>query len=75
VEAVEVWRSREKVIRDIVEALTPDELERPIVTKGDGYPPAGHKTQVIGPLWTIIEESWWHNRFMNRDMDVLESSG
>jgi hypothetical protein len=71
-EAVEVWRSREKIIRDIVDGLTPEELERPLVTKGEGYPSAGHETQVIGPLWTIIEESWWHNRFMNRDMDTLE---
>jgi hypothetical protein len=73
-EAVEVWRGRANVIRDIVDALTPEELERPLVTKGDGYPPPGHETQVIGPLWTIIEESWWHNRFMNRDMDALEGS-
>lgn len=72
-EAVEVWRRREKIIRDVVNGLTPEELERPIVTNGDGYPPAGHETQVIGPLWTILEETWWHNRFMNRDMETIES--
>ncbi len=71
-EAVAVWKGREEIVRDVVADLTPEELERPIVTKGEGYPPPGHETQVIGPLWTIIEESWWHNRFMNRDMDVIE---
>ena len=50
---------------------TAEELERSIVTSGDGYPPAGEETQVIGPLWTVLEESWWHNRFMNRDLDVI----
>jgi hypothetical protein len=72
-QAVEVWRTRERIIRDVLDGLTSDEdLLQPIVTTGDGYPPAGHETQVIGPLWTILEESWWHNRFMNRDMDTLE---
>jgi hypothetical protein len=73
-EALKVWKEREAEIRDIVNELTPGELERPITTKGDGYPPAGHQTQVIGPLWTIIEESWWHNFFMNRDMDAIDAT-
>lgn len=73
-EAVKVWRTREKSIRDIVDTLTSEELERPLVTTGEGYPPAGQKTQVIGPLWTILEETWWHNHYMNRDMDSLEKS-
>jgi len=71
-EAVAVWKGREQIVRDVVADLTPDELERPIVVSGDGYPEAGLETQVIGPLWTIIEEIWWHNRFMNRDMEVIE---
>lgn len=73
-EALAVWKDREKLLNEIVDALTPEELVRPIVTKGEGYPPPGHETQVIGPLWTIIEESWWHNRFMNRDMDIIEGA-
>ena len=73
-EAVVVWKAREKIVRDVVDALTPQELERKITITGDGYPEAGLETQVIGPLWTILEEAWWHNRFMNRDMDVLEGA-
>jgi hypothetical protein len=73
-EALAVWKDRVALLNEIVDALAPDELERPIVTKGDGYPPPGHETRVIGPLWTIIEESWWHNRFMNRDMDSIEGA-
>jgi hypothetical protein len=71
-EAVDVWQSRVKVVRDVLDGLTPEELDRKIVVSGEGYPPAGFETQVIGPLWTIIEETWWHNRFMNRDLDVIE---
>ena len=73
-EAVAVWKGREKIIRDVVDGLSADELERKIVVSGEGYPRAGLETQVIGPLWTIIEETWWHNRFMNRDMDVIEGA-
>jgi hypothetical protein len=73
-EAVAVWKGREQIVRDVVTGLTADELERPIVVTGDGYPEAGLETQVIGPLWTIIEEIWWHNRFMNRDMEVIEGA-
>lgn len=73
-EAVEVWKTREEIVRDVIDALTPQELERKITVTGDGYPEAGLETQVIGPLWTILEEAWWHNRFMNRDMDVLEGA-
>ncbi len=71
-EAVDVLQGRREMVRGVVEALTPEELDRPIVTTGDGYPPPGHETQVIGPLWTILEETWWHNHYMNRDLDVLE---
>ncbi|MEX0875144.1 MAG: DinB family protein [Actinomycetota bacterium] len=71
-DALAVWKDRVKLLNEIVDGLTPDELVRPIVTKGEGYPPPGHETEVIGPLWTVIEEIWWHNRFMNRDLDVLE---
>lgn len=72
-DALRVWKEREAMIREIVATLTPEELVRPIVTEGDGYPPPGHETQVIGPLWIVIEEMWWHNFFMNRDMDVIEA--
>jgi hypothetical protein len=70
-EAVAVWKDRERIIREVLDGLTPEELDRRIVVSGEGYPAAGLETQVIGPLWTIIEESWWHNRFMNRDLDTL----
>ena len=73
-EAVAVWKDRERIIRELVDALTPAELERKVVVTGEGYPPAGLETEVIGPLWTILEESWWHNRFMNRDLDVIEKA-
>ena len=73
-EAVAVWKDRERIIREVLDGLTPEELDRKIVLSGEGYPAAGLETQVIGPLWTILEESWWHNRYMNRDLDVIEGA-
>lgn len=73
-EALAVWETRMQTLRDVVDGLTtPEDLLRPIVTSGDGYPPAGHETQVVGPLWTVLEEIWWHNFFINRDLDVIEA--
>jgi hypothetical protein len=71
-EALTVWEERLDVYRHVIEGLTPEELDRDITTSGDGYPPAGIETKTIGPLWTVLEEIWWHNRFMNRDLDVIE---
>jgi hypothetical protein len=73
-DALAVWKDREKLLNEIVDGLTAEELARPIVAKGEGYPPPGHETQVVGPLWTVIEEIWWHNRFMNRDMSAIEAA-
>lgn len=73
-EALEVWRGRMDVLRRVIEGLTPEELERHVETAGPGYPPAGLKTQVIGPLWTVFSDGWSHNLFMNRDMDTLTAA-
>lgn len=72
-EALAVWETRMQTLREVVDGLTTQEdLLRPIVVTGDGYPPAGHETQVIGPLWTVLEEIWWHDFFVNRDLDSIE---
>lgn len=72
-EALEVWETRMRTVREVVDGLkTKEDLLRPIVVTGDGYPPAGHETQVVGPLWTVLEEIWWHNFFINRDLNAIE---
>lgn len=74
-EALAVWETRMQTLREIVDGLnTKEDLLRPIVVAGDGYPPAGHETQVVGPLWIVLEEIWWHNFFINRDLDSLEKA-
>ena len=58
-----VLQSRLGSLRAYVERLNPDELLRPI---------EGHARSVQNSLWVIFGELWAHNRFINRDLDVVE---
>jgi hypothetical protein len=65
-EALDVWDGRLGSLREFVDSITPEELERPI---DNPYDP-----NVRAALWVIFEELWAHNQFMNRDMSVLEDA-
>jgi hypothetical protein len=61
-EACEVVRGRITLVGEYVDALTPDELARPI---------EAHARTVGGALSVIFIELAAHDRFMNRDLDLL----
>lgn len=62
-------------VRALIDDLTPEELARTCATNAArGYPPETNH-QVIGCLWTVIDEEWAHNLIANRDLDRLGSSG
>jgi hypothetical protein len=62
-EACEVLRGRLATLDAFCEALTPDELARPI---------GGHAETVAGGLGVIFDELTFHNGFINRDLDAIE---
>jgi hypothetical protein len=62
-EACEVLRGRLEAIRSYVGTLTAEELARPV--------PAHAKT-VGGALSVLFSELRAHDRFVNRDLDVIE---
>jgi DinB family protein len=64
-EARDVLRGRLATLQDYCDALTPDEIARPI---------GGHAETVAGGLGVIFDELTFHNGFMNRDLDAIERS-
>src|SRR5687767_3396984 len=64
-EACEVLRGRLTVLRDYIDSLTREELDRPI---------EAHAGTVAGGLSVIFNELSAHDRFINRDLDTIEGS-
>jgi hypothetical protein len=64
-EACEVLRGRLAKLDEYCDALTADELARPI---------GGHAETVAGGLGVIFDELHAHNYFMNRDLDAIEKA-
>ena len=64
-EVCEVVRGRLATVRSSMDELTPDDLERPI---------KAHAKTVGGALNVLFTELTAHNRFINRDLDIIEGS-
>jgi hypothetical protein len=64
-EACEVLRGRMAGIDTYVDGLTREELDRPI---------KAHAGTVAGGLGVLFTEMRAHNSFINRDLDLIESS-
>jgi hypothetical protein len=59
-EVVAVREERMNIVRELIAELTDDGLQRKCEDQ-----------TVLTCLWTLFEEEWQHNRFANRDLDVL----
>lgn len=62
-EACEVLRGRLAAVRAYIDELTPDELGRPV---------EAHAKTVGGALGVLFGEMTAHDRFINRDLDIIE---
>jgi hypothetical protein len=63
-EACEVLRRRLAAVSTSVDSLTPDDLDRPV---------AAHAKTVGGALSVLFGEMAAHNRFINRDLDIIDA--
>jgi hypothetical protein len=64
-EACAVVRARLAAVGAYVDELTPEDLDRPV---------ANHAKTVGGALGVLLGELKAHTRFINRDLDIVESS-
>jgi hypothetical protein len=72
-EVLEVRRDRMATVRRYVDALTDAALDdRTEPVPGPGWPPP-QSFPVREPLLVVLNEEWWHRRFAERDLAVLES--
>jgi uncharacterized damage-inducible protein DinB len=59
-------------VREVIESLTDEELAGARTVTGPGYPEAGTYA-VRRSLGAVVNEDWWHRRFADRDLTVLEA--
>ena len=64
-EACDVLRGRLATVRAYIDKLTPEDLERPV---------KAHAKTVGGALDVLFGEMKAHNRFINRDLDIIQGS-
>jgi len=75
-EALALRHDAMAVVRGVVDRLTDEELDRttePLV--GPGWPDEGATFPVRECLLVVLNEEWWHRRYAERDLAVLEARG
>lgn len=75
-EALAVRHRAMALLRGVVDGLTDERLAgetAPLV--GPGWPPEGETFPVRECLLIVLNEEWWHRRFAERDLAVLEERG
>ena len=68
-EVLEARQDRQKMVRDFLAAVTPDELNK---ERRNPWAP-DHAVTVRSCLHTILNEEWDHLRYALRDLDAVES--
>lgn len=71
-DVLEVRRARMQEVRRTIEHSDAENLDRSCVPSEGTGTPAGEQT-VLHCLHVILDEEWEHNRYANRDLEVLES--
>lgn len=67
-----VRRERMNAVKETIDALTPEELQRICVPPdASGHPSEAHS--VLACLHVILNEEWEHSCYANRDLDTLET--
>ena len=54
-------------ITELLDSSSHDDLRQTVAS------PNGGTTSVMSCVHVVLHEEWWHNRYANRDLDVLEA--
>lgn len=73
-ELLPVRRDHQRAVRETLAELTGDELTEVRVAPDTPGHPAGEHS-VLRCLHVILDEEWWHHRYIVRDLDVLDPTG
>lgn len=72
-EALELRRSRQAVVRRVVEGLTDEALTVEHTPPDDGSWPPPRPFSVQDCLSIVLNEEWWHRTYAERDLAALEA--
>ena len=73
-EAIEVWDQRLAEVRDRLASITPAEADATAAVEAPGFPPLPKTIPFRRAVAVVLRETWAHNRYLERDLAVLESS-
>ena len=71
-EVIAVRRTRQAMVRDVIAALTPEQLEATVTRTEPGWPQR-EDFPLIDCLWIVLNEEWEHRLYAERDLDALEA--
>jgi hypothetical protein len=67
-----VRRERMDAVKETIDGLTAEELERVCTAPEEPGHPTGQRS-VLECLHVILDEEWEHSRYANRDLAILEA--
>ena len=60
------------MVRDVITALTPEQLESTVTRTEPGWPQRAD-FPIVECLWIVLIEEWQHRLYAERDLDALEA--
>lgn len=69
-EIVPVRESRQADVASFLDSASQEELDRHYGPFTSEWPPSKSRT-ALECIHVIMNEEWWHNRFANRDLDII----
>lgn len=72
-EVLAVRRERQAMVREVVDGLTPEQLEQTVTQTAPGWPQV-EDFPVSQCLWIVVNEEWHHRLYAERDLDALTTA-
>jgi len=72
-EVLAVRRKRQAMVRDVITALTPEQLDETVTRTEPGWPQL-EDFPLAQCLFIVVNEEWHHRLYAERDLDALTAS-
>ncbi len=72
-EVLAVRRKRQAMVRDVITALTPEQLDESLTQTEPGWPQL-EDFPLAQCLFIVVNEEWHHRLYAERDLDALTAS-
>ncbi|WP_310528291.1 DinB family protein [Nocardioides sp.] len=72
-EVIAVRRKRRAMVRDVINGLTPEQLDSTVTQTAPGWPQL-EEFPLTQCLFIVVNEEWHHRLYAERDLDALEAT-